>query len=142
MRYRPTPTTTLLVTTNTDFAETEVDVRQINTNRFPLFFPERRDFFLEDAGVFEFGSPSNRRSLIPFFSRRIGRSDDGEVVPIVAGAKFTGRVGDWTIGALDTYVGDLDARAHGPSAPGRPWSPPTSGWSAPRDRWATDSRSG
>ena len=61
--------------------------------------------------MFEFGSPSNRRSLIPFFSRRIGRSDDGEVVPIVAGAKFTGRVGDWTIGALDTYVGDLDARA-------------------------------
>ncbi len=121
VRYRPTPTTTLLVTTNTDFAETEVDVRQINTNRFPLFFPERRDFFLEDAGVFEFGSPSNRRSLVPFFSRRIGRSDDGEVVPIVAGAKFTGRVGDWTIGALDTYVGDLDARAAtdplGPRAP-------------------------
>lgn len=111
VRFRPTPTSTLLVTTNTDFAETEVDVRQINTNRFPLFFPERRDFFLEDAGVFEFGTPSNRRSLVPFFTRRIGRSDAGEVVPIFAGAKFTGRVGDWTIGALDTYVGDLDARA-------------------------------
>ena len=106
IRWRPTPTSTVLLTTNTDFAETEVDTRQINTNRFPLFFPERRDFFLEDAGVFEFGAPSNRRSLVPFFSRRVGRTDGGEVVPILAGAKVTGRFGDWTVGALDTYLGD------------------------------------
>ena len=107
IRWRPSPTATLLVTTNTDFAETEVDTRQINTNRFPLFFPERRDFFLEEAGVFEFGAPSNRSSLVPFFSRRVGRGEAGEVVPILAGVKLTGRFGDWTVGALDTYLGDV-----------------------------------
>lgn len=103
--WRPTPETNLRVTLNTDFAETEVDERQINLSRFPLFFPEKRDFFLEDAGVFEFG-PSSRRgpSVIPFFSRRIGRDPDGNAVPIMAGAKFTGRVGDWNIGFLDTQV--------------------------------------
>lgn len=119
LRFRPTPTTTLLVTTNTDFAETEVDTRQVNTNRFPLFFPEQRDFFLEDAGVFEFGLPANRSSLVPFFSRRIGRTGDGEIVPILAGGKFTGRAGDWTLGALDTYVGALDGRAATPDSDGR-----------------------
>lgn len=107
VRWRPTPTATLLVTTNTDFAETEVDTRQINTNRFPLFFPERRDFFLEEAGLFEFGAPSNRQSLVPFFSRRVGLGEAGEVVPILAGLKLTGRFGDWTVGALDTYLGDV-----------------------------------
>jgi hypothetical protein len=104
VRWLPSPNTTLLVTTNTDFAETEVDARQINLGRFPLFFPEKRDFFLEDAGAFEFGAPGNRRSLIPFFSRRVGRDTEGEAVPILAGLKFTGRVGDWTLGALDTYI--------------------------------------
>ncbi|MEL6713380.1 MAG: carbohydrate binding family 9 domain-containing protein [Planctomycetota bacterium] len=119
VRWRPTATSTLLVTTNTDFAETEVDTRQINTNRFPLFFPERRDFFLEDAGVFEFGAPSASRSIVPFFSRRIGLSDRGEVVPIRAGVKLTGRFGDWTVGALDTYVGSVDGTLPSGSDPGR-----------------------
>ncbi len=117
--WRPTPTTTLLVTTNTDFAETEVDARQVNLGRFPLFFPEKRDFFLEDAGAFEFGAPANRRSLLPFFSRRIGRGDDGEALPILAGVKFTGRVGDWTLGALDTYVDEPDGLSGENSAAGR-----------------------
>ncbi|MFT5733678.1 MAG: hypothetical protein ACJA2W_001772 [Planctomycetota bacterium] len=108
IRWRPSPATTLLVTTNTDFAETEVDARQINLGRFPLFFPEKRDFFLEDAGVFEFGAPANRSSLRPFFSRRIGRDADGEPIPLLAGVKFTGRVGDWTLGALNTYIDETD----------------------------------
>ncbi|MEM9799219.1 MAG: carbohydrate binding family 9 domain-containing protein [Planctomycetota bacterium] len=110
LRWRPTPASTVLLTINTDFAETEVDTRQVNLGRFPLFFPERRDFFLEDAGVFEFGLPSNQRRLIPFFSRTIGRDQDGEVVPIIAGLKVTGRFGDWTVGALDTYIDEVPAQ--------------------------------
>ena len=121
LRWRPTPSSTVLVTTNTDFAETEVDTRQVNVGRFPLFFPERRDFFLEDAGAFEFGLPGNSRSAIPFFSRTVGRSAEGEAVPILAGVKVTGRFGDWTVGALDTYVGDVDpipASGADPEVPG------------------------
>ncbi len=118
MRWRPTPTATLLLTTNTDFAETEVDARQINLGRFPLFFPEKRDFFLEDAGVFEFGAPANRRALIPFFSRTIGRDDDGAAVPIIAGVKGSGRFGPWTVGLLDAYVDEIEAPAPGAADPG------------------------
>jgi len=121
LRWRPTPSSTVLVTTNTDFAETEVDTRQVNVGRFPLFFPERRDFFLEDAGAFEFGLPGNSRSTIPFFSRKVGRSGDGEAVPIIAGVKVTGRFGDWTVGALDTYVDSVDpipASGMDPMVPG------------------------
>ena len=77
------------------------------------------DFFLEDAGVFEFGAPSASRSIVPFFSRRIGLSDRGEVVPIRAGVKLTGRFGDWTVGALDTYVGSVDGTLPSGSDPGR-----------------------
>jgi len=119
IRWRPNALSTLLVTTNTDFAETEVDTRQINTNRFPLFFPERRDFFLEDAGVFLFGAPSSRSRLVPFFSRRVGLSSDGDVVPIQAGVKLTGRFGDWTVGALDTYLDGLGAQGPVGGDPGR-----------------------
>ncbi|MEM1450332.1 MAG: carbohydrate binding family 9 domain-containing protein [Planctomycetota bacterium] len=110
LRWRPTPASTVLLTINTDFAEAEVDTRQVNLGRFPLFFPERRDFFLEDAGVFEFGLPSNQRRLIPFFSRTIGRDEEGEVVPIIAGLKVTGRFGKWTVGALDTYIDEVPGR--------------------------------
>jgi len=102
--WRPTPASTLRLTINTDFAETEVDNRQINLDRFPLFFPEKRDFFLEDAGVFEFGAPTLRRSLVPFFSRTVGRGANGEAIPLLVGGKFTGRFGDWNIGALGTLV--------------------------------------
>ncbi len=106
LRWRTTPASNLRVTVNTDFAETEVDERQVNLDRFPLFFPEKRDFFLEDAGVFEFGAPDRGRRLIPFFSRRIGRDDDGGEVPLLFGTKFTGRIGEWNVGLLDTLVGD------------------------------------
>ncbi len=106
--WRPTPSSTLRVTTNTDFAETEVDDRRINLSRFPLFFPEKRDFFLEDAGMFEFGPSSYRgggsSSVRPFFSRTIGRDPDGEAIPLLAGIKATGRLGDWNVGLLETRV--------------------------------------
>ena len=103
---RPTPESNLRITLATDFAETEVDERRINLTRFPLFFPEKRGFFLEDAGIFEFGAPGNRRGLVPFFSRTIGRSSDGQPVPITAGAKYSARLGDWNVGLLDVLVED------------------------------------
>lgn len=115
--YRLTPSLTFAATYNTDFAETEVDERQINLTRFPLLFPERRDFFLDDAPLFEFGIPSGFGSslgsvqLLPFFSRRIGLDSSGRTVPLIGGTKLTGRAGNWNIGALQTVI---DAR------PGQP----------------------
>ncbi|MBK8976413.1 MAG: carbohydrate binding family 9 domain-containing protein [Planctomycetes bacterium] len=111
LSYRITPSLNLRLTYDTDFAETEVDARQVNLTRFPLFFPEQRDFFLEDAGLFEFGNPSRAQDTIPFFSRRIGRNDDGTPRPIVAGARLTGRVGDWNVGLLQTVVDRQEEQA-------------------------------
>jgi len=86
------------LTVNTDFAETEVDTRQTNLTRFPLFFPEKRTFFLDGTDIFQFGTGTGDE-LIPFFSRRIGLVA-GQEVPILAGLKATGRVGDTSLGAL------------------------------------------
>jgi hypothetical protein len=103
--WRITPQLAAVFTANTDFAETEVDSRQVNTTRFPLFFPERRQFFLEGSGLFSFGvgldncASWRRPCFIPFFSRRIGLSD-GNPIPIDTGAKLIGRVGDWNVAAL------------------------------------------
>ncbi len=99
--YRITPQVTLTLTYNTDFAEAEVDDRVVNLTRFPLFFPERRDFFLEDAGVFDFGGI--RRSPRPFFSRRIGISG-GRQKGILAGARLTGRRGRVRFGAMTVQM--------------------------------------
>lgn len=102
--YRITPSLASVLTFNTDFAETEVDERQINLDRFDLFFPEKRDFFLEDAGIFEFGDlEQNGR---PFFSRRIGLDDDGAVVDLIAGGKITGRQGPANLGFLGVRTGE------------------------------------
>ena len=96
--YRITPSLTSTFTVNTDFSTAEVDERQVALDRFSLFFPEKRDFFLQDAGIFEFGNiDANGR---PFFSRRIGLSEDGEPVDLVGGAKLTGRLGRFNVGAL------------------------------------------
>jgi len=105
LRYKITPSLTGTFTVNTDFAETEVDSRVVNLTRFPVFFPEKRDFFLEDSGIFSFGGLED--DLVPFFSRRIGLSGDGEPVPIVAGAKLTGRIGRVNLGVLDVVTDDL-----------------------------------
>ena len=96
------------LTVNTDFAETEVDARQVNLTRFPLFYPEKRTFFLEGSDIFDFGlGLSNDRDVLPFFSRRIGLLE-GEQVPIDAGGKVNGRVGSTSFGALAVRTRDVD----------------------------------
>ncbi len=102
--WRITPSLQAALTVNTDFAETEVDDRQINLTRFPLFFPEKRDFFLQDAGIFDFADVGSD-TLLLFFSRRIGLAG-GEEVPILVGGKLTGRTGDWDVGLLDVQTDD------------------------------------
>ena len=81
----------------TDFSEVEADAQQINLTRFSLFFPEKRQFFLESPGSFQIGLTSpggeNRRDLIPFFSRRIGLSSQGQPIPVMGGLRLTGREG-------------------------------------------------
>lgn len=85
-------------TANTDFAETDVDTRRTNLTRFPLFFPEKRTFFLEGDDIFAFGLGLNE-DVLPYFSRRIGLVE-GAQVPIVAGGKMNGRVGNTSFGSL------------------------------------------
>jgi hypothetical protein len=116
--YKLTPQLNASLTLNTDFSSTEVDDRQVNLTRFNLFFPEKRDFFLRDVDIFEFGqigaggfnmtsgtgssAASNpaRQSARPFFSRRIGLSSTGGPVGINGGVKLSGRIDDWNVGAL------------------------------------------
>ncbi len=104
-----TPNMNASITINTDFAETEVDARQINLTRFPLFFPEKRAFFLEGAGVFDVAA-TNSETVLPFFSRRIGLLG-GQEVPILAGTKIVGRQSDYNIGILDVQTRDLEDNA-------------------------------
>jgi len=109
--YKVTPALNASLTVNTDFSATEVDDRQVNLTRFGLFFPEQRDFFLQDADIFEFGRISQREqgspfarplaeNARPFFSRTIGLSARGQPVDLEAGGKLSGRVGRWNVGAL------------------------------------------
>jgi hypothetical protein len=101
-----TPNLNASVTINTDFAETEADTRQVNLTRFPLFFPEKRSFFLEGAGVFDVAA-TNEESVIPFFSRRVGLLE-GHEVPIMVGTKIVGRQSDYNIGFLDVQTRGVD----------------------------------
>jgi hypothetical protein len=94
------------ITANTDFAETEVDTRRTNLTRFPLFFPEKRTFFLEGDDIFAFGLGLNQ-DVLPYFSRRVGLVD-GREIPILAGTKVNGRTGHTNFGAL--VVGTNDRR--------------------------------
>lgn len=108
--YRLTPSLNASLTINTDFSATEVDNRQVNLTRFSLFFPEKRDFFLNDADLFQFGrigatgnratSRPSRENARPLFSRRLGLSQSGAPVDLEYGGKLSGRVGRWTIGTL------------------------------------------
>lgn len=113
MFYKFTPNLTGAVTFNTDFSATEVDNRQVNLSRFSLFFPEKRDFFLQDVDIFSFGGLggggnfNNNQNGIPFYSRRIGlNSRTGQPIDIDTGVKLTGRVGQWNVGALAVQQGD------------------------------------
>jgi len=102
------PNLTGVLTVNTDFAETEADARQVNLTRFSLFFPEKRQFFLEGAGTYEVaGLGTTSADFIPFFSRRIGLLE-GQEVPILAGAKLSGRLGDYNLGFLDVETRQVD----------------------------------
>ena len=100
------------VTWNTDFAQVEDDETQINLSRFSLFFPEKREFFLEGQGVFDFGGRQTQLFRgptdvpIPFFSRSIGISG-GSAVPILGGARLHGRSGAYTMGLMNIQTGDV-----------------------------------
>ncbi len=103
---RITPDVSATLTVNTDFAETEVDARRTNLTRFPLFFPEKRTFFLEGADIFDFGLGLGR-DVIPFFSRKIGLFK-GREVPIIFGTKITGKLGNTNFGGLFVRTNKVD----------------------------------
>lgn len=96
------PSLVLDGTLRTDFSQVEADEQQVNLTRFNLFFPEKRELFLENQGAFQFGPPAtNASNLVPFFSRTIGLSEAGTPVPIVGGARLTGKAGRNLIGVLN-----------------------------------------
>ncbi len=112
VKYSITPSLTLDLTYNTDFAQVEVDDQQINLDRFNLFFPEKRPFFLENAGLFSVGSPGE---VDLFFSRRIGIGENGNVVPIIGGARLSGKLNRTNIGLLSMWteeVSDIGVEAN------------------------------
>ena len=119
------------LTLNTDFSQVEADVQQINLTRFSLLFPEKRDFFLENSGIFRFGPPTDARlnqfrasfgsvvapsslrggqsrgdDMLFFFSRRIGLSEEGVPIPVTFGGRLTGRVGQYDVGFLNMQTGE------------------------------------
>lgn len=113
VKYGITPGLTLDATLNTDFSQVEVDQERVNLDRFPLFFSEQRDFFVENSGSFTFGDQTERnyrmgaslRDFTLFHSRVIGL-DGGRPVPILAGARVSGRAGPWELGLLDMRTGN------------------------------------
>jgi len=105
VKYRLTQNLTADFTLNTDFAQVEVDERQVNLTRFSLFFPEKREFFLEGRGNFDFAPGGGGGVPRLFFSRQIGLQA-GEVVPIRAGGRVTGKIGPFDVGVLNIQTGD------------------------------------
>ena len=107
VKYGITSNLTADVTYNTDFAQVEADEEQVNLTRFSLFFPEKRPFFLEGAGLFDFGIPrtSFRRPppMLLFYSRRIGLAE-GNAIPIIFGGKTSGKVGSYGVGFLNVLT--------------------------------------
>src|SRR5437762_1567829 len=100
-----TPTLTADVTVSTDFAQVEADQQVVNLTRFPFFFPEKRQFFLESSGHFDLGTPGR---VTLFYSRCNGLDTSGAPVPILAGGRLYGRLGPWRIGVLDAQTGGAD----------------------------------
>ena len=112
-KYAVSQNLTADLTVNTDFAQVEADEQQVNLTRFSLFFPEKRDFFLENSGVFDFGGAtrnSNNDSETPvlFYSRRIGL-ERGREIPLDVGGRLTGRVGRYSVGVMNMSTGDEEA---------------------------------
>jgi hypothetical protein len=121
-KYGVTPSLTLDVTVKPDFAQAEVDEQQVNLTQFSLYFPEKREFFLENSGMFYFGDiPRESRvggtrfsapeeEILLFFSRRIGLTDSGQEIPIAAGGRLTGRVGRTGVGAMSIQTQSAGGR--------------------------------
>jgi hypothetical protein len=117
VRARVLDAFTLDVTLNPDFAQVEADVQQVNLTQFSQFFPEKREFFLENSGLFYVGDaarnnrvfavPTPDEDLLLFFSRRVGVADDGRAIPIRAGGRLTGRLGGTNIGAIAMRTDDV-----------------------------------
>ena len=105
VKYGISNNLTLDLTVNTDFAQVEADDQQVNLTRFNLFFPEKRQFFQERSGIFEFQTGNNNRL---FNSRRIGLSNSGEQVQILGGGRLTGKAGSWDIGILSMQTEQTD----------------------------------
>ena len=110
IKYGLTPALTLDLTANTDFAQVEVDDQRVNLTRFPVFFPEKRPFFLENAGVFSAGTP---QAVDLFFTRRIGIASNGTPESILGGGRLSGRIGQTTVGLLHMLTDAPDATASG-----------------------------
>jgi len=116
VKYGLTPGLTMDLTVNTDFAQVELDESQVNLTRFSLFFPERRDFFIENQGTFNFGDVTERgyrmgatlRDFSLFHSRRIGLTPDGRSIPIYLGGRVSGRMGGSNVGFLSMQTRALD----------------------------------
>jgi hypothetical protein len=121
VKYGVTSGLTWDFTVNTDFSQVEADEQQVNLTRFSLFFPEKRDFFLENSGVFQFGAGNTggggganggrqnaSQDMIFFFSRQIGLSPTGDSIPLLAGSRITGRAGGWSVGALNIQQREKD----------------------------------
>jgi hypothetical protein len=109
LRHAVSSTLTLDVTANTDFAQVEADDEQVALDRFPLFFPEKRRFFQEGSGLFDFATSGGGQL---FHSRHIGLTEDRRPVPVLGGARLVGRVGEWDVGFLDMQT---DALAGSPA---------------------------
>ena len=111
VKYGVTQNLTADLTINTDFAQVEADEQQVNLTRFSLFFPEKREFFLENQGLFAFGGAGTGpfggggETPVLFYSRRIGLDDDREI-PIDVGGRLTGRVGKFNVGLMNIQTGD------------------------------------
>ncbi len=110
VKYSVTPSLALDATINTDFAQVEVDEQQVNLDRFDLFFPEKRPFFLENSGFFTVGNPGE---VELFFSRRIGLGPGNEVIPIEGGARLSGKAGQYDVGLLAMQTDDYKNRLAG-----------------------------
>jgi hypothetical protein len=105
LKFGVTPSLTLDLTYNTDFAQVEVDEQRTNLTRFPIFFPEKRPFFLENAGIFSAGTP---QAVDLFFTRRIGIDTLGRPVPIIGGGRMSGRVGGMSVGVLQLFTDEVE----------------------------------
>jgi hypothetical protein len=114
LKYGVKPSLTLDLTANPDFAQAEADEQQVNLTQFSLFYPEKRDFFLENSGIFYVGdaarnnrlnpTPTPDEDLLLFFSRRIGLTDSGESIPVLAGGRLTGRAAGLSLGLLSVQT--------------------------------------